>query len=100
MILIARSAGSASVATTDPFGALSGRALAPALSEQGRADAHRGGAEADGGLEVAAHPHGKPGQAVARGDPGEQGEVRAGRLALGRDAHQPLDRKAVRLAAL
>src|SRR6185312_17020357 len=63
------------------------------LAEQRRADAHRRGAETDGGLEVGAHAHRELRQAIARGDLGGQREVRSRRLVRRRDAHQALDRQ-------
>src|SRR5271156_2394970 len=70
-----------------------------ALTEKRRADPDRGGAEADRGLEVGAHAHGKARQAVARSDRGGEGEVGAGRLVLWRDAHQALEDEAKLAAA-
>src|SRR5690606_37553041 len=84
--------------TTAGATAMFRRRSAGAGAEEGRADPHAGGAEAHGGLVVGAHPHRQPLKAVARGDGGEQGEVGAGGLGLGRDAHQPLDLQAVGLA--
>src|SRR6185437_9024640 len=69
------------------------------FAEQRRSDAHAGGAEADGGLEVGAHAHRELRKAVARREPGGQREVRAGRLAGGRNAHQALQRQAELAAA-
>ncbi len=56
--------------------------------EDGGADAHMGGAEADGGLEIAGHAHRQNGQGVARAHVGQRLEEAVGRFAGGRDAHQ------------
>src|SRR5258706_6425477 len=68
-------------------------------AEERRADAHSGGAKADGGLEIRAHAHGETGEAVARGDLRQQREVGPGRLVFRRNAHQPLDLEAKGAAA-
>ena len=58
-----------------------------------------GRAELDRRLEIGAHAHREQRQAVAPGDGVEQREMRRGRVLGRRDAHQPLDDKAVALAA-
>ena len=51
------------------------------------------GAVGDCRLKITAHPHGKARKAIARGHPGQCGEMRRRVLILGGDAHQPADRQ-------
>ena len=62
-----------------------------ALAEDLRADAHVGGAEGDGRLEVGAHAHAELREAQLAGELGEEGEMHAGLLVERRDAHQAGD---------
>ena len=59
-------------------------------AEQGRTDPHMGGAEAHGGLVIAAHAHGQHAQTVAIGDPLQQGEMHGRLLVQRRNTHQAL----------
>ena len=58
-----------------------------------------GGPHLDRGRVIRAHAHGEDRQVVSVRDAGEQGEMRRGRRLGGGDAHQPLDREPVGVAA-
>jgi len=59
-----------------------------------------GRAELGRNLKVAAHPHRQDGKSVSRGEFGQQREMRARRLAGGRNAHEALNRKTALLPAI
>src|SRR6185312_10911187 len=68
-------------------------------AENRGADAHVGGAEGDGDLEVGAHAHRQQREPVAPGDLRGQREMRRRCVVERRNAHQAGDREAVTLAA-
>src|SRR5580704_4981234 len=79
---------------TSMSGREDGAAARLAGAEERGADAHRGRAEPDRGLEVGAHAHREAGKAVAGGDLGGEREVGAWRLVVRRNAHQAFERQA------
>src|SRR5690606_24712317 len=74
-------------------------AVLGAVAEDRRADSDMGGADADGDLIIAAHPHGKHRQVVPLGEFREKRKMRRRRLVHRRDAHEPLHRQAELVAA-